>query len=140
MAGEKGRAVVAFVFGARVGAEGEGGAGAFRCSNPLLDPFSFTLESGVVLYRAIGLIETLRDSNQSVTITCDRVGFHGGSPSMGDSMGRTEFSDGLESPSYRVKRAVSSAVERLVYTELVGGSIPSLPTTWIWVHGSAPKT
>ena len=27
-----------------------------------------------------------------------------------------------------LRRAVSSAVERLVYTELVGGSIPSLPT------------
>ena len=30
--------------------------------------------------------------------------------------------------SFKV-RAVSSAVERLAYTELVGGSIPSLPTT-----------
>lgn len=30
------------------------------------------------------------------------------------------------------ERAVSSAVERLVYTELVGGSIPSLPTPLIY--------
>ena len=34
----------------------------------------------------------------------------------------------LSLSSKRGLRAVSSAVERLAYTELVGGSIPSLPT------------
>jgi hypothetical protein len=45
---------------------------------------------------------------------------------------KQNFRDGTERPSGKgIKRAVSSAVERLVYTELVGGSIPSLPTTLI---------
>ena len=46
-------------------------------SKLLLNPFSFTPESGVVLSRSVVLIETLCELNQSVTITCDRVGFHG---------------------------------------------------------------
>ena len=33
---------------------------------------------------------------------------------------------------YIIQWAVSSAVERLVYTEMVGGSIPSLPTIFLW--------
>ena len=37
------------------------------------------------------LIETLRDLNQSATITCDRVGFQGENPAMGNSMGKMVF-------------------------------------------------
>ena len=54
----------------------------------------------------------------------------------------------LSIPSKKGPRAVSSAVERLAYTELVGGSIPSLPTittlrgfsleTWVLVSGGWP--
>ncbi|MEI6872056.1 MAG: hypothetical protein WCL08_07215 [Verrucomicrobiota bacterium] len=71
---------------------GEGDAGAFRRSKLLLNPFSFTPESGVVLSRPVVLIEALRDLNQSATITCDRVGFHGENLAMGNSMGKTVFS------------------------------------------------
>ena len=70
---------------------GEGDAGAFRRSKLLLNPFSFTPESGVVLSRPDVPIETLRDLNQSATITCDRVGFHGESLAMGDFMSETVF-------------------------------------------------
>ena len=86
------------VFGAvlEVGEESassvENGAGAFRCPKLLLNPFSFTLRSGMVLFRFVMLTETLRDFNQPSSITCDRVGLHGESFAVGDSMRKTEFS------------------------------------------------
>ena len=45
-----------------------------------------------------------------------------------------DFSNGLKGLFCKTQGAVSSAVERLVYTELVGGSIPSLPTILIINH------
>jgi hypothetical protein len=71
---------------------GEGDARAFRRSKLLLDPFSFTPESGLVLSESVVLIEILRDLNQSATTTCDRVGFHGENLAMGNPMGKMAFS------------------------------------------------
>ena len=70
---------------------GEGDAGAFRRSKLLLNPFPFTPEPGVVLSGPVVLIKTLRDLNQSATITCDRVGFHGENLVMGNSVGKMVF-------------------------------------------------
>jgi hypothetical protein len=72
---------------------GAGDAGAFRRSKLLLNPFSFTPESGVVLTGRVVLIEALRDLNQSATITCDRVGFRGENLAIGNSGGKMVLSE-----------------------------------------------
>ena len=117
----------------------------FRFPKLPWNPLSSTRESSIVLSHLGPPTDSFRDSNLAAAIPCDRVGFDGGSDSLGNPVGTREPLRWDSKPTLEGKRAVSSAVERLVYTELVGGSIPSLPTTFITeraesgVYGSTPK-
>ncbi len=57
----------------------------------LLNPFSFTPESGLVLFDSVLLLETLGNLKQPATFACDCVGFHGENSGMGNLMGKTVF-------------------------------------------------
>ena len=98
---------------------GESGARTFRCPKPPLNSLSSAPSSGLKLWLSVVLTEPRRYLNQPATIPCDRSGLHGENLAVGNSACRTGFLSWAKNPSDEVERAVSSAVERLVYTEFL---------------------
>ena len=92
------------------------------------------LETCVPCFAMTVLVDFFRQTLEVTAISLGASGFFGFcgllsvSLERGHNRGVRRIFKGYQDPLLLCKRAVSSAVERLAYTELVGGSIPSLPS------------